>query len=373
MECKDKFEFRYDGKNLVKFYYCNESEKMSTARLGSDIVIYGDELAVYQLKNSYNQGKRIDENRRLKNGEKLQARPAFCFYISNEYNVSFSSVYTGEIMLSNLGIVINCAAGKGPAEAVQCKDGLFRMPVITISDVKYKVSDPELLLKKLACTVDLNNDFLVRENRAHSISLPSIENVVSKRLNDDFLRKISNSDNKSMTLDINDSFKKYGIEIKSVSIYATLNESNLSEEEKKRNDEAKEWDEITHRQRKEKDEENHKRNMSQIESMIKRDRKIIESVTERDSKIITFAPSIDLINTIVNNKELIEKIIDSGIDAGVSIGADAERKGLLQLIEAMKNAMPQMLELKDVLTRYAANGDVEVSDSMPDDITRRLV
>ena len=355
MKCKDKFEFRYDGKNLVKFYYCNESEKMSTALLGSDIVIYGDELAVYQLENSYNKGKRIDENRRLKKGEKLQARPAF--YISNEYNVSFSSVYTGEIMLSNLGIVINCAAGKGPAEAVECKDGLYRMPVITISDVKYKVSDPELLLKRLDGTVDLNNDFLVRENEALSKSLPTIENVVSGRLNDDFLRKISNSDNKSMTLDINDSFKEYGIEIKSVSIYATLNESNLSEERKKDNDKAKNKE----RQDKEEDEENHKRNMSQIEFMI-----------ERDRKMITFVPVIDLIDTIVKSRELIEKIIDSGIGS-ISIGADVGGNSLLQLLGAIQKAMPQMLEVKDLLTRNAANGDVEVSDSMPDDITRRSV
>ncbi|MBR4293736.1 MAG: hypothetical protein IKT53_01940 [Bacteroidaceae bacterium] len=355
MECKDKFEFRYDGKNLVKFYYCNESEKMSTALLGSDIVIYGDELAVYQLENSFNQGKRIDENRRLKKGEKLQARPAF--YISNEYNVSFSSVYTGEIMLSNLGIVINCAAGKGSAKAVLCKDGLYRMPVITISDVKYKVSDPELLLKRLACTVDLGNDFIVRENRALSISVPAIENVVRGRLNDDFLQTISNSDNKTMTLDINDSFKEYGIEIKSVSIFATLHESNLSEEQKKHNDEVKNKE----RQRKEIDEKTHIRNASMIESM-----------TERDRKMITFVPFIELINTIVNSRELIEKALDPSLGS-LSIGADAAGNGLLQLFEAMKNAMPEMLEVKDMLTRYEANGYVEVSDSMPDDITRRSV
>ena len=355
MECKDKFEFRYDGKNLVKFYYCNESEKMSTVLFGSDIVIYGDELAVYQLENSFNQGKRIGENRRLKKGEKLQARPAF--YISNEYNVCFSSVYTGEIMLSNLGIVINCAAGKGSAKAVLCKDGLYRMPVITISDVKYKVSDPELLLKRLACTVDLDNDFIVRENRALSISVPAIESVVRGRLNDDFLQTISNSDNKTMTLDINDSFKEYRIEIKSVSIYATLHESNLSEEQKKHNDEVKNKE----RQRKEIDEKTHIRNTSMIESM-----------TERDRKVITFVPFIDLINTIVNSRELIEKALDPSLGS-LSIGADAAGNGLLQLFEAMKNAMPEMLEVKDMLTRNAANGYVEVSDSMPDDITRRSV
>ena len=360
MKSFDKFEFKYDRENLVKFYYCDE--KVTTATRGSEVKI-GKNMSVYQLENSYRGGELLNENIELDKFEKLQARPSLCWGFNNEYNVSFAAVYTGEIQLSDLDIVIN---GKDAEQAVLCKDGLYRMPTITISDVRYMVSAPELLLEKIDDSSNLGNRCIVEKCASNSI--PTIQTIVRGRFNNDLTNATGRSNIEVIRQDIEKRFQEYGIEIKSVSIYATLHESNLNEEQKKHNDKVKNKE----RQNKEKDEENHKRNMSQIESMIERDRKIIESVTERDSKMITFAPSIDLINTIVNNKELIEKIIDSVIGGGgVSIGADAE--GLLQLFEAMKNAMPQMLEVKDVLTRYAANGDVEVSDSMPDDITRRLV